>query len=68
MELVELRSMEDKKEASAIRSLMSKGFITKYVLNGYAAYDPKELETYRKTRKLGRPIKDSKNCVNIKQD
>lgn len=69
LELIVLRSMADQKKANVIRALMAKGFIKKYLVDGYAAYDSDELAVYRKNSRKGRPIKNPESYIIVnKQD
>ena len=56
-ELIETRTIKDKSFASYVRMLIARGIITKHIKNNHVAYDPKEVEEYRKHATIGRPIK-----------
>lgn len=57
----QLSKMRDRSKANYIRMLQNHGKIKKIIgENGYLYYDTEELEKYKKTVKLGRPIKIEK--------
>ena len=53
----EIRKIKSITKQKYIRMLIEREHIHKYVRNGYVAYDPKEVSEFKKTVKLGRPIK-----------
>ena len=58
--LMELRKVakRNKKKAAYIRQMQYRGLIRKYINEkGYVCYDVDEYKQFRKTRKMGRPIK-----------
>lgn len=44
--------------------LLSTGRLTRYVVDGYLAYDDEELKNYKP--KVGRPLKEGKNDTDTK--
>ena len=48
---------ENNAKCKYVYKLMSEGKLTRYIENGYLAYDEYELEKHYKTSRVGRPIK-----------
>lgn len=46
---------QDKKKASYVRILITRGHLTAYEKNGYLAYDTEEYKRYKENVHLGRP-------------
>ena len=58
--IIELRTIDKENHSKAvyIRTLIDRKKINKYVSErGYVAYDPQELEEYKKNVRVGRPVK-----------
>ena len=57
--LIEIRKLKKRSTQQVIRSLQYRGRLPVHINEkGYVCYDSAEFDKYKKTRKMGRPLKN----------